>query len=169
MTPPPPWHLLPLLLLTIFLDTAADENVSWRLLATQAWLESSWNPDATGDDGLSNGLAAMKAPAFNDVMYDANYHDITDPSVAVLAQARYINHLRRWLEANHNIPHHHSLRWALVAYNWGQARVIRALGPHDNYSAAWPNLPAKVRRYATFIIAHSGHKPRPHPRYHPRQ
>lgn len=118
---------------------AQASQVPYTLLAAVAYTESRYNPRAESSAG-AQGLMQLMPSA-------QQAQKVTDPwdaQQSAVAGARFLRALLR-LFADTPTPQ----RYALAGYNWGPARVKRALQHPD----AWERVPASVRRYVLDVEA----------------
>lgn len=97
-------------------------GVSWRMLVTMAWIESSWRPGVTGDDGTSFGLmqvlrttAQWLAGEMGASLYGRHLSDaeLLRPEVSMYLGAAYV----AWLSRYRGVPR--SEEWIVRGYNGG--------------------------------------------------
>ncbi|MEZ4657443.1 MAG: transglycosylase SLT domain-containing protein [Caldilineaceae bacterium] len=101
----------------LFRSIAQQYNLDWRMLAAQAYVESSFNPLALVAKGdlESDAGAALNVERMGRV-------DVVDPFDSysnVLVAAIYLDYLRTTFAAQgYTDP-----EWMLIAYNWGPSQV----------------------------------------------
>jgi membrane-bound lytic murein transglycosylase F len=125
----------------LFMETATQTGIDWRLLAAIGYQESKWNPGAQSEDGAL-GLM-MLTPSTAEAMGITNR---SDPRQNISAGARYFADLRTKIPERIREPDRTWL--TLAAYNVGfghleDARVIaqgRGLNP-DSWQDVRQQLP----------------------------
>lgn len=127
----------------MFRSIGLGYDIDWRMLAAQAYVESSFNPMAQGKRG-DLGLMQILPNTWQEWAPRANVQDPFDSYSNVLVAATYIDHLRTILEAR-GYPDD---KWVLTAYNWGPNRVIDFL----DGGGTWEALSQQRKRYATDVI-----------------
>jgi len=119
------------------LDQAAEAaDVSHRLVRAVAWVESRWNPDATGPVTRKTGARAVGLMQLMPRTAEGlGVEDPTDAEQNASGGARYLaSMLRKFKGSEHR---------ALAAYNWGPGNVEKQPNP-----ALWP---ASVRLYVARV------------------
>lgn len=127
----------------MFKEVAHGFDMDWRILAAQAYIESGFDPLATGtkgDMGLMQILPstwAEWAPRTGGTDPYNGYHNVSVSAV-------YSNYLRDMFAAQGYIEP----KWRLVAYNWGPNRLRIFL----NEGRSWDDLPEARKKYANDIL-----------------
>lgn len=127
----------------MFKEVARSLDMDWRILAAQAYVESGFDPLATGtknDMGLMQILPTTWtewAPRTGATDPYNSYHNL---SVAAV----YSDHLREIFTAQGFTDP----KWRLVAYNWGPNRLRNFL----NEGRKWDELPEGRKKYAQDIL-----------------
>ena len=93
-------------------------DLDWRLITSQAYQESTFDPEAKSWAGAVGLMQLMPATArWLDIE-----GDLTDPTVSVNGGTKYV----RWLlgtYADEDIPFSEKMRFALASYNAGRGHV----------------------------------------------
>jgi len=127
----------------LFQEIALQYDLDWRLLAAQAYIESSFDSLALGNDG-DMGLMQVLPSTWREWAPVVSASDPFDAYSNVLVAAVYHNYLRSEL-GKRGVP---QAQWMLVAYNWG----IDRLGKFLDEGGTWEQLPAIRRGYAEDIL-----------------
>jgi hypothetical protein len=126
----------------MFRTVAASYELDWRLLAAQAYVESSFNPVALGTRG-DLGLMQVMPATWQEWAPRVSATDPFDSYSNVLVAAAYLAYLRDLLADRG----YEGIEWALVAYNWGPAQLQEFL----DAGRTWADLDAAQRKYAEDI------------------
>jgi membrane-bound lytic murein transglycosylase F len=103
----------------VFEEAAAENNLSWTLLAAQSYQESHWNPRAQSPTGVKGIMMLTLAAA-----EDLGVTNRLDPIQSIDGGARYMRRLLDRLPAEIEEP---DRTWiALAAYNVGMAHLYDA-------------------------------------------
>lgn len=127
----------------MFQEIGRRYDLNWRMLAAQAYVESSFDSNALGQKGAL-GLMQIMPNTWREWSAVVKSPDPFDSYSNVLVAAVYLDYLRTTL-AQHG---HVQVEWMLVAYNWGIDKVLRHL---DN-GLGWDDLPPESRQYAQDIM-----------------
>lgn len=117
--------------------------LDWRLLAAQAYVESSFNPLALGKQG-DLGLMQVMPTTWQEFASQVGAQDPFDSYSNVLVAAAYLDYLRNRLAAQGLAEK----KWVLIAYNWGPNQLSRFL----QQGGSWDSLSEKRKKYALDII-----------------
>ena len=127
----------------MFKEVAHSFDLDWRILAAQAYVESGFDPLATGtkgDMGLMQILPSTWAEWAGRTGATDPYNGYHSVSVAAV----YSDYLRDIFAAQgYTDP-----KWRLVAYNWGPNRLRAFL----NDGRPWDELPEGRKKYARDIL-----------------
>lgn len=105
----------------LFEEAAAENDLSWTLLAAQSYQESHWNPRAQSPTGVKGIMMLTLAAA-----EDLGVPDRLDSEQSIQGGARYMRQLLDRLPAGIQEP---DRTWiALAAYNVGMAHLHDARG-----------------------------------------
>ncbi|MDQ3248347.1 MAG: transglycosylase SLT domain-containing protein, partial [Chloroflexota bacterium] len=118
-------------------------DLNWRMLAAQAYIESSFDAVALGSQGTL-GLMQIMPATWREWAPTVAAADPFDSYSNVLVAAVYLDYLRSTL-AERGYP---QTEWMLVAYNWGIDKVLR----HLENGLGWEELPQAPRMYALDIL-----------------
>jgi soluble lytic murein transglycosylase-like protein len=127
----------------MFQDVALRYDMDWRMLAAQAYIESSFDSLVLSSAGAM-GLMQILPGTWREWAPAVNAADPFDSRDNVLVAAAYLDFLRTRLAARG----YQGKEWMLVAYNWGPDRL-------DDFLAgggAWADLPEARRQYAEEIL-----------------
>lgn len=103
----------------LFEETARDQQLDWRLLASMAYQESHWNPKAVSPTGVRGLMMLTQKTAA-----DLDLNNRTDPKQSVHGGAVYLRQLMRRLPKAIVGP---DRSWmALSAYNVGYGHLMDA-------------------------------------------
>jgi membrane-bound lytic murein transglycosylase F len=127
----------------MFQEIAIRYDLSWRVLAAQAYLESGFDALALGNSG-DMGLMQIIPSTWREWAPIVDANDPFDAYSNTLVAAVYLDYLRTKLSERGQSQ----IEWMLVAYNWG----IDKLGDHLAAGGSWEDLPAERRQYATDIL-----------------
>ncbi|OTA19392.1 cystine transporter subunit [Xenorhabdus beddingii] len=94
-------------------------SLDWKLVASIAWQESHWDPQATSPTGV-RGLMMLTRPTAE----WAGIHDRLDPEESVKGGMEYLHYLMDRLPKT--IPEDERIWFALAAYNMGYGHVLDA-------------------------------------------
>ena len=118
-------------------------DLSWRMLAAQAYIESSFDSVALGDGGAM-GLMQIMPNTWREWAPAVEMSDPFDSYSNALVAAVYLDYLRTMLGKQG----HPEAEWMLVAYNWGIDKVLK----HLEAGLGWDELPPESRQYALDIL-----------------
>jgi len=118
-------------------------DLNWRMLAAQAYIESSFDANALGQKGAL-GLMQIMPNTWREWSKVVKSPDPFDSYSNVLVAAVYLDYLRTTL-GKHD---HAQVEWMLVAYNWGIEKVLH----HLDSGLGWDDLPKESRQYAEDIL-----------------
>ncbi len=127
----------------MFREIAREYGLDWRLLARQAYRESSLDPLALGEDD-DMGLMQILPSTWDEWAPKVGVSDPFDPYSNVLVGAAYLAYLREYFHAQ-GYPEPH---WMLIAYNWGPYNVDQLL----RNGGDWNQVPPLQRQYALDIL-----------------
>lgn len=127
----------------MFQEIALQYDLNWRVLAAQAYLESSFDALALGNSGAM-GLMQILPGTWREWAPVVAANDPFDAYSSTLVAAVYLDHLRNELGKRG----HPQIEWMLVAYNWGIDRLVE----HLEAGRTWDELPAGRRQYAEEIL-----------------
>ena len=99
-------------------DKAHASDFDWRLIAAQAFQESSFDPDARSWAGATGLMQLMPSTA----KWLGVKGDLTDPEVSLEAGIEYMSWLADMYE-DQGLPPDEVIRFALASYNAGQGHV----------------------------------------------
>ncbi len=128
---------------TMFQEIAQRYALDWRILAAQAYVESSFDSVALGAQG-DLGLMQIQPATWREWAPTVEAADPFDSYSNVLVAATYVDYLRTTL-SNRGHP---ELEWTLVAYNWGIDKVLQ----HLESGQGWQELAPARQAYATEIL-----------------
>lgn len=100
----------------IFKSAAQHYNVSWTLLAAQAYQESHWKPEAKSPTGVRGLMMLTRTTA-----KELGIKNRLDPKASIMGGAYYLNKLRQRLPETVTEPDRTWL--ALAAYNVGMGHI----------------------------------------------
>ena len=118
-------------------------DLDWRMLAAQAYIESSFDPLALGRNG-DLGLMQILPGTWKEFAPKVNADDPFDSNSNVRVAAVYLNYLQELLQE----PAQGDIRWVLVAYNWGPDEVLGYL----NSGQTWEELSPNLKKYADDVL-----------------
>ncbi len=127
----------------MFHEVANRYDLSWRLLAAQGYVESSFDSTAVGPKG-SMGLMQVHPDTWDEWAPFVDVEDPFDTYSNVLVAAVYLDYLRVTL-GQVGYP---QTEWMLAAYNWGPDKVLNVL----NNGGDWTDLPQEVQEYASDVL-----------------
>lgn len=127
----------------LFQEAALRYDLNWRMLAAQAYVESSFDTLALGNSGAM-GLMQIMPPTWREWAPVVDAVDPFDAYSSVWVAAAYLDFLRSKLGAK-GYPQQ---EWMLVAYNWGLDKV----NDHLEAGLGWEELPAESRQYALDVL-----------------
>jgi hypothetical protein len=127
----------------MFQEIGLRYDLSWRLLAAQAYVESSFDSVALSDSG-DMGLMQLQPATWREWAPTVDVADPFDSYHNVLVAAVYLDYLRTLLTETG----HPEQEWVLVAYNWGPDSVL----DHLAAGGTWESLAAERRQYALDIL-----------------
>lgn len=127
----------------MFKEIGLRYNLDWRMLAAQAYIESSFDSVALGQSG-DLGLMQVLPGTWREWAPTVGASDPFDSYGNVLVAAAYLNYLRdMFSQRGHSDP-----KWMLVAYNWGPDKLLAFL----NRGQQWEDLDPGLRRYAEDVL-----------------
>ena len=100
----------------VFISAAAKYNLSWTLLAAQAYQESHWRPYAKSPTGVRGMMMLTRITA-----KELGIKNRLDPKSSIMGGANYLNKLRKRLPETVTEPDRTWL--ALAAYNVGMGHI----------------------------------------------
>ena len=127
----------------MFQEIGTRHDLDWRMLAAQAYVESSFDSLALSSAGAM-GLMQVLPGTWREWAPAANASDPFDSYSNVEVAAVYLDYLRGRLATQG----HPEKEWMLVAYNWGPDRLNDFLAG----GGGWMDLPDARRRYAEDIL-----------------
>lgn len=127
----------------MFQTVGAQYDLDWRMLAAQAYIESSFDTLALSNAGAM-GLMQVLPATWREWAPAVGASDPFDSYSNVQVAAIYLDYLRTQLAQQG----HPEKEWMLVAYNWGLDRVNEFLANGGD----WQDLPAARRKYAEDIL-----------------
>ena len=133
----------PLTYAQMFQSVGAQYDLDWRMLAAQAYIESSFDALALSSAGAM-GLMQVLPGTWREWAPAVGASDPFDSYNNVQVAAVYLDYLRTQLAQQG----HPEKEWMLVAYNWGLDRVNDFLAS----GGAWQDLPDARRKYAEDIL-----------------
>jgi hypothetical protein len=133
----------PLTYAQMFQAVGAQYDLDWRMLAAQAYIESSFDALALSSAGAM-GLMQVLPSTWREWAPAVSASDPFDSYSNVQVAAVYLDYLRGQLAQQG----HPEKEWMLVAYNWGLDRVTEFLAT----GGAWQDLPEARRKYAEDIL-----------------
>ena len=116
----------------MFQEIGTQHDLDWRMLAAQAYVESSFDSLALSNAGAM-GLMQVLPDTWREWAPAVNASDPFDSYSNVQVAAVYLDYLRSRLSAQG----HPEKEWMLVAYNWGPERLNNFLAG----GGAWTDLP----------------------------
>lgn len=127
----------------MFQDVAQRFDIDWRMLAAQAYIESSFDSLALSSAGAM-GLMQILPGTWREWSPQVGAGDPFDSYDNVLVAAAYLDHLRTLLAGKG----YNGREWMLVAYNWGPDKLNDFLAG----GGTWESLPEARRQYAEEIL-----------------
>ena len=128
---------------TLFQEIAQRYDLNWRLLAAQAYVESSFDSLALGQQGHL-GLMQIAPNTWREWAPKVDVADPFDSYSNVMVAAIYSDYLRTTLsKRGFGQP-----QWTLVAYNWGVDKVLQ----HLESGKGWDDLNPARQQYATEVM-----------------
>lgn len=127
----------------MFQAVAQRYDLNWRMLAAQAYIESSFDPLALGSHG-DLGLMQIRPSTWQEWAPTVTAADPFDSYSNVMVAAVYLDYLRTTL-TKQGRPER---EWMLVAYNWGPDKVLQ----HLANGGRWEDLAPERRRYAEEVL-----------------
>ena len=128
---------------TLFQEIARRYDLNWRLLAAQAYVESSFDSLALGQQGHL-GLMQIAPNTWREWAPKVDVADPFDSYSNVMVAAIYSDYLRTTLsKRGFGQP-----QWTLVAYNWGIDKVLQ----HLESGKSWDDLDPALQQYATEVM-----------------
>jgi membrane-bound lytic murein transglycosylase F len=127
----------------MFQEIGLQYDLNWRMLAAQAYLESSFDALALSNSGAM-GLMQIVPGTWREWAPAVAANDPFDAYSSTLVAAVYLDYLRGELGKRG----HPQTEWMLVAYNWGIDRLIE----HLEAGRTWEDLPPGRRHYAEEIL-----------------
>ncbi len=103
----------------MFQEIGMRYDLNWRMLAAQAYVESSFDSLALGSQGAL-GLMQIMPNTWGEWAPAVEVSDPFDSYSNVLVSAVYLDYLRTLLSKQG----HSEREWMLVAYNWGPDKVL---------------------------------------------
>ena len=135
----------------MFQEIGSRYELGWRMLAAQAYVESSFDSLALGPDG-DLGLMQVLPQTWHEWAPVVDASDPFDSYSNVVVAAAYLDYLRTLLAERG----HSDLRWVLVAYNWGPGQGDTIFGEWAELGRAGARL-AEIRDgYSTHFREHTG-------------
>ncbi len=127
----------------LFQQVGAEYDLDWRMLAAQAYVESSFDTLALSSAGAM-GLMQVLPATWREWAPAVSASDPFDSLSNLQVAAVYLNFLRGQLAQRG----YAEVAWTLVAYHWGIDRLLDFL----NSGGTWQDLPEPRRRYAEEIL-----------------
>lgn len=127
----------------MFQEIGLRYDLNWRMLAAQAYVESSFDSLALGSHG-DLGLMQIQPPTWREWAPTVAASDPFDSYSNVLVAAAYLDYLRTMLAKQG----HPEREWMLVAYNWGPDKVAQ----HLENGGSWDDLAPERRQYVEDIL-----------------
>ncbi len=128
----------------MFQQVALQFDLDWRMLAAQAYVESSFDSLALGEHG-DMGLMQVLPATWREWAPTVGVNDPFDAYSNALVAAAYLDYLRTLLSQRG----YTQAQWMLIAYNWGPDKLLEFLAD----GGAWDQLPAVRQKYATEIMS----------------
>lgn len=127
----------------MFQEIALRYDLNWRMLAAQAYEESSFDSLALGSHG-DLGLMQIRPSTWREWAPTVAASDPFDSYSNVLVAAAYLDYLRTTLsKQGHAEP-----EWMLVAYNWGPDKVLQ----HLANGGTWADLTPELQQYVEDVL-----------------
>lgn len=127
----------------MFQEVALRYDLNWRMLAAQAYVESSFDSLALGSHG-DLGLMQIQPATWREWAPTVEASDPFDSYNNVLVAAVYLDYLRATLSKRG----HSEREWMLVAYNWGPDKVLQ----HLEKGGTWDDLRPDLQQYVEDIL-----------------
>ncbi|MBV7327045.1 transglycosylase SLT domain-containing protein [Chloroflexi bacterium TSY] len=127
----------------LFQLVGREYELDWRILAAQAYVESSFDPLALGSRG-DLGLMQILPTTWKEWAPRVNAVDPFDSYSNVLVAAAYLDHMRSIFSAQGYVQE----EWMLIAYNWGPDKLRNFLNGGQN----WDDLDEARKKYARDIL-----------------
>ncbi|HXF64115.1 MAG TPA: transglycosylase SLT domain-containing protein, partial [Caldilineaceae bacterium] len=127
----------------MFQEVASRYDLSWQMLAAQAYVESGFDSLALSSAG-DMGLMQIRPSTWREWAPALQASDPFDSYSNVLVAAAYLDYLRTLL-SERGYP---QTEWMLVAYNWGPDQVLE----HLEAGGTWESLAPERRQYALDIL-----------------
>lgn len=133
----------PMTYATMFREIGHRYDLNWRMLAAQAYVESSFDSLALGSQG-DLGLMQVHPATWREWAPAVDAADPFDSYSNVLVAATYLDYLRATLSKRG----HPEVEWTLVAYNWGIDKVLK----HLDSGQGWQELSPNRQAYAIEVL-----------------
>lgn len=127
----------------MFQEIGLRYDLNWRMLAAQAYEESSFDTLALGSHG-DLGLMQIRPSTWREWAPTVDAADPFDSYSNVLVAAAYLDYLRTTLSKEG----HPEREWMLVAYNWGPDKVRQ----HLANGGTWADLSPELQHYVEDIL-----------------
>lgn len=127
----------------MFQEIALRYDLNWRMLAAQAYEESSFDSLALGSHG-DLGLMQIRPSTWREWAPTVAASDPFDSYSNVLVAAAYLDYLRTTLSKQG----HAEREWMLVAYNWGPDKVLQ----HLANGGTWADLAPELQQYVEDVL-----------------
>ena len=127
----------------LFRTVGAQYEIDWRILAAQAYVESSFNPLALGSKG-DLGLMQVLPSTWKEWAPRVDVADPFDTYSNVVVAAAYLDYVRNTFASQG----YTDAEWMLVAYNWGPNQLRGFL----NEGNKWDDLAPARQKYARDIL-----------------
>ena len=127
----------------MFQEIALRYDLNWRMLAAQAYEESSFDSLALGSHG-DLGLMQIRPSTWREWAPTVAASDPFDSYSNVLVAAAYLDYLRTTLSKQG----HAEREWMLVAYNWGPDKVLQ----HLANGGTWADLAPEIQQYVEDVL-----------------
>lgn len=127
----------------MFQEIALRYDLNWRMLAAQAYEESSFDSLALGSHG-DLGLMQIRPSTWREWAPTVAVSDPFDSYSNVLVAAAYLDYLRTTLSKQGRAER----EWMLVAYNWGPDKVLQ----HLANGGTWADLSPELQHYVEDIL-----------------
>ncbi|MBX3013342.1 MAG: transglycosylase SLT domain-containing protein [Caldilineaceae bacterium] len=127
----------------MFQEVALRYDLNWRMLAAQAYLESSFDSLALGSHG-DLGLMQIQPLTWREWAPVVEVSDPFDSYSNALVAAVYSDYLRTLLGKRG----HPEQEWMLLAYNWGPDKVLQ----HLENGGTWADLAPERRQYVEDVL-----------------
>lgn len=127
----------------MFQEIALRYDLNWRMLAAQAYEESSFDSLALGSHG-DLGLMQIRPSTWREWAPKVEAADPFDSYSNVLVAAAYLDYLRTILSKQG----HAEREWMLAAYNWGPDKVLQ----HLANGGTWTDLSPEIQQYVEDVL-----------------